>query len=43
VFPYTFIPGLMVMLAATLHVVSIRRLLAYRNLDAPPKGRGMTT
>jgi len=43
VFPYTFIPGLMVMLAATLHVVSIRRLLAYRNLDATPKDRGMTT
>jgi len=32
VFPYTFIPGLMVMLAATLHIVSIRRLLKDRSL-----------
>jgi hypothetical protein len=42
-FPYTFIPGLMVMLAATLHIASIRRLLNCRNLVAPLKDRGATT
>lgn len=35
-FPFTFIPGLMVMLAATLHIASIRRLLNLRNPGAYP-------
>jgi len=33
-FPYTFIPGLMVMLGVTLHVVSLRVLLHARGFDA---------
>jgi hypothetical protein len=39
-FPYTFIPGLMVMLGVTLHVVSLRGLLHARDLGTRPAGRG---
>jgi hypothetical protein len=39
-FPYTFIPGLMVMLGVTLHVVSLRGLLHARGFDARRAVRG---
>lgn len=38
-FPYTFIPGLMVMLGVTLHVVSLRGLLHARGLGTGPAQR----